>query len=161
MNDSFEIELKDPESTIRFGKVLGSCAGPGQVIALIGELGAGKTTLVKAIARGAGISNDDMVSSPSYTLINEYYGRIPIYHFDLYRLEGAGDIEELGYVEYLEGEGLSLIEWADMAPQMLPPEYLEVKIEITGDESRKISLTAKGDIYKRIVSRLKSRNNAP
>lgn len=128
----------------------------GDMIALSGELGAGKTTFVKALARGLGIPADD-VSSPSYTLVNEYYGRIPMYHFDLYRLEGADDVDDLGFDEYMEGDGLAVVEWADVAPQILPSEYLEIKIMISGEESRDLELKAIGERYVKIVERLRGK----
>lgn len=128
----------------------------GDVIALSGELGAGKTTLVKAMASGVGIPSDD-VNSPSYTLVNEYYGRIPLYHFDLYRLEGADDVDDLGFEEYMEGDGLAVIEWADVAPQILPPEYLQIRLSISGDEEREIKVKGVGNRYARIVERLKDK----
>ena len=160
MEPSSEFTSNDPESTITLGKKLGSFMQRGQIIALSGELGAGKTTLVKAIALGAGIPGDVVVSSPSYTLVNEYYGKMPVYHFDLYRLEGADDIHELGYDEYLEGEGLSLVEWADIAPELLPKEHLKIHITIRSEESRTISLMPLGKQYERIVERLKAQQSA-
>jgi len=101
-----------------------------------------------------GVPSDVVVSSPSYTLVNEYEGRLPLYHFDLYRLEGAHDIFDLGYDEYLEGEGVSLVEWADIAPELLPKEHLEIRIEILGDDERKMIIKARGKNYERILDRL-------
>ena len=137
-----------------FGKKLGATMKAGEVIALCGELGAGKTTLVQAIATGLGISNDVVVCSPSYTLVNEYDGRIPLFHFDLYRLEEAKDINELGFEEYFEGDGLSIIEWADVAPHLLPPDHLKININIIGDDEREIELRSLGQRYKRVVDRI-------
>lgn len=160
MQPSLDFILKDVEKTISLGEKLGTFLQRGQVIALIGELGAGKTTLVKAIAHGLGVPDDVIVSSPSYTLVNEYEGRFPLYHFDLYRLEGANDIHDLGYDEYLEGEGVSLIEWADIAPELLPKEHLEIRIEILGDDERRINLKATGRDYEKILDRLHAKGNS-
>lgn len=156
MNTPFLFVADSLEKTNSFGMELGSFMLAGDMIALSGELGAGKTTFVKALARGLGIPTDD-VSSPSYTLVNEYYGRIPLYHFDLYRLEGADDVDDLGFDEYMEGDGLAVVEWADVAPQILPSEYLEIKIMISGEESRDLELKAIGERYVKIVERLRGK----
>lgn len=154
MEASFDLTLKDLEATISFGKTLGRFMGRGQVLALTGELGAGKTTLVKAIALGVGVAGND-VCSPSYTLVNEYEGRIPLYHFDLYRLEGAEDVSDLGFEEYLEGDGLCVIEWADIAPEILPEDYMKIRIEVAGEAERKFLVSGRGGVYSGIVERLK------
>ena len=154
MHPSLDFILKDVEETKTLGEKIGNSMKSGHVVALIGELGAGKTTLTKAIAHGMGVPSDVVVSSPSYTLVNEYEGRLPLYHFDLYRLEGAHDIFDLGYDEYLEGEGVSLVEWADIAPELLPKEHLEIRIEILGDDERKMIIKARGKNYERILDRL-------
>lgn len=162
MLPTFEFISNNTESTSSFGTALGRFMLKGQVVALSGELGAGKTTLIKAICKGAGIPDDIVVSSPSYTLVNEYDGKIPVYHFDFYRLEGAKDIHELGYDEYLDGDGISLVEWADIAPEIIPPEHLELKIDIRGESERKLTLTARGKSYEKIVDSLlawKEKNN--
>lgn len=156
MSSSLVFTSESAKRTSNFGLILGRSLQRGQVVALKGELGAGKTTLIKAICKGAGIPDDVIVCSPSYTLINEYEGEIPVYHFDLYRLEGAKDIHELGYDEYLEGDGLSLIEWADIAPEILPSEHLAIKIEITGQNEREITLTARGGAYEKCLSKMES-----
>ena len=126
----------------------------GMVLALSGELGAGKTTLVKAIATGLGIDEED-VCSPSYTLINEYEGRLPVYHFDLYRLTDSSELYELGYDDYLEGDGISIVEWADAVADALPGEYLSIRIEIISDDERCFTVTAAGKRYETLVSKLK------
>ncbi len=141
--------------TAAFGRGLGALLEKGMVIALKGELGAGKTTLVKAIANGLGILEED-VCSPSYTLINEYEGRLPVYHFDLYRLTDSSELYELGYDDYLEGEGISIVEWADAVPDALPGEYLSIKIEIVSDDERCFTVTAAGKRYETLVAELKT-----
>ena len=119
-----------------------------------GELGAGKTTFVKGLAAGLGVPDEAAVCSPSYTLVNEYGGRIPLFHFDLYRLEGADDIHELGYEEYLEGEGVCVMEWSDIAPGLLPPRYLDIRIAIVSENERTFSLRGAGEEYGHILKRL-------
>ena len=154
MNTPFLFVADSVEKTNSLGRELGSVMRAGDMIALSGELGAGKTTFVKALATGLGISEDD-VSSPSYTLLNEYDGRIPMYHFDLYRLEGADDVDDLGFDEYMDGDGLAVVEWADVAPQILPSEYLEIKIMIKGKESRNLELKGIGERYVKLVEHLR------
>ena len=107
---------------------IGGQLNPGDVVALIGDLGVGKTCLTQGIARGAGVYQDQTVNSPSYILINEYEGKIPIYHIDLYRLERLEDIIALGLEEYLDGDGICVIEWADRMSELLPENHIQVKI---------------------------------
>ena len=138
--------------TEAFGRRLGTRLFPGVVIALVGPLGAGKTHLVRAVAEGLGIANPDIVSSPTFVLIQEYAARLPIYHFDAYRLSNARDFADLGVHEYYEGDGVCLIEWADKVRDVLPAEYLEIRISITGEESRRMELIARGEQYEALAS---------
>lgn len=153
MESSFSLTVENLDQTLLIGEKTGGLMKAGHVIALSGELGAGKTTLVKAIAGSFDIPAET-VCSPSYTIVNEYEGSIPLYHFDLYRLEGADDIGELGFEEYFEGNGLSIVEWADVAPQSLPDERLEIQITISGDDRRRFDISGVGDEYVRIVKEL-------
>ena len=137
-----------------FGRSLGALLEKGMVLALNGELGAGKTTLVKAIAGELGVPEED-VRSPSYTLVNEYDGRLPVYHFDLYRLSDSSELYDLGYDEYIEGEGVSIVEWANAIPDALPGEYLSIDIEIISDEKREFTITAAGKRYEIFLAKLK------
>ena len=121
-----------PEETQEIGVEIGRQLNPGDVVALIGDLGVGKTCLTQGIARGAGVYQDQTVNSPSYILINEYAGKIPVYHIDLYRLERLEDIIALGLEEYLEGDGICVIEWADRMGELLPENYIQVSI--TGED---------------------------
>jgi tRNA threonylcarbamoyladenosine biosynthesis protein TsaE len=114
------------------------------VVALIGDLGAGKTCLTQGIARGVGIFTDQVVNSPSYTLINEYEGAIPVYHIDLYRLEHHGEIVELGLEEYLEGDGICIIEWADRMLELLPEHHIRLQIRWEDEFTRTIELRCSG-----------------
>ena len=135
------IITRSPEETRTVGENLGSCVRPGAVIALSGDLGSGKTCLVQGLARGLGVPEECYVTSPSYTLINEYPGRCPLFHADLYRLNHAADLEDIGLYDMIwDGAGVAAIEWAGMLDKTLFSEYLEIHIEIQEDDSRKISV---------------------
>lgn len=129
-NKNFKTE--SPEETRTLGEKLGKTLKQGDVIALIGDLGTGKTCLTQGIARGVGIASDETVSSPSYILINEYNGTVPIYHIDLYRLENSEEIAELGLSEYVEGDGICIIEWAERMAAALPDTCIKIRITLTG-----------------------------
>lgn len=126
-----------PDETYELGRGLGLYLVPGDVVALIGELGSGKTCLIQGIC--AGLDIDEDVTSPTFTLINQYRGRAPVYHFDLFRLDRAEALLDLGYEEYVYGEGICLIEWADKFSQLLPDSYIELRLEIVDHEQRKIT----------------------
>lgn len=135
---------------IELGRVLGSILKAKDVIALEGDLGAGKTTLTKGIAKGLGITR--VVNSPTFTIVKEYQGRLPLYHMDVYRLEDSD--EDIGFDEYFYGEGITIIEWAHLVQEYLPPERLT--IHITYEESgRKLILDPIGDRYHEICEELK------
>ena len=129
-----------PEETQEIGARIGSQLGSGDVVALIGDLGAGKTCLTQGIARGVGLYQDQTVNSPSYILINEYEGKIPIYHIDLYRLERLEDIVALGLEDYLEGDGICVIEWADRMSELLPESHIQVIITAEDEFTRTVEL---------------------
>ncbi|RKU38308.1 tRNA (adenosine(37)-N6)-threonylcarbamoyltransferase complex ATPase subunit type 1 TsaE [Candidatus Poribacteria bacterium] len=127
-NEIFTTE--SPHETQALGEKLGQTLKQGDVIALIGDLGTGKTCLTQGIARGIGIAPNEIVSSPSYILINEYNGTIPIYHIDLYRLENSEEIAELGLSEYVEGDGICIIEWAERMADALPDTCIKIHITL-------------------------------
>lgn len=127
-NQTFKTE--NPEETQTLGEKLGKTLKRGDVIALVGDLGTGKTCLTQGIARGVGIASDEVVNSPSYILINEYNGAIPIYHIDLYRLEKSEEIAELGLSEYIEGDGICIIEWAERMSDLLPDTCIKIHITL-------------------------------
>ena len=124
------IITESPDETQALGEKLGKTLKRGDVIALIGDLGTGKTCLTQGIARGVGIAPNEIVSSPSYILINEYNGAIPIYHIDLYRLENSEEIAELGLSEYVEGDGICIIEWAERMADTLPDTSIKIHITL-------------------------------
>ena len=128
-NRNANFKTESPEETQALGEKIGKTLKRGDVIALIGDLGTGKTCLTQGIARGVGIAPNEIVSSPSYILINEYNGTVPIYHIDLYRLENGEEIAELGLSEYVEGDGICIIEWAERMADALPDSC--IKIDIT------------------------------
>lgn len=126
-------------------------------MALVGELGAGKTRLISGLAQGAGVQKSDYVSSPSFTLINEYRGKIPFYHIDLYRLEKEQDAEELGLEEYFYGDGITALEWADRIPSLLPIGVLLIHVRYSGKKTRTIEMTGQGQRYEELITEIESR----
>jgi len=139
------IDTESPEETLALGRRIGQAAEAGDCLALVGELGSGKTHLAKGLAEGLGAAAAREVTSPSFVLCREYRdGRIPFYHLDAYRLTGARDLEGIGAEEMLEGDGLAALEWADRAPQVLPKDHLQIRFEVTGERSRRLTLTPHG-----------------
>lgn len=128
---------------------------PGDTLLLQGELGAGKTTLVQAIAHGLGVGEDQYVSSPSFGLLHEYFGSLPIYHMDLYRLEDEDEVEAAGLNEYLEGEGVCCIEWPDRLGMFTPKEFLEVELLYSGADTRSLEFKAHGKTWLERLSELR------
>lgn len=131
------IYMKNEAETVGFGIELGQNAKPGTVIALTGDLGAGKTTLTKSIAKGLGI--EDVITSPTFTIVKEYEtGRLPLYHFDVYRIGDIDEMYELGYEEYFFGQGVCVVEWADLIDEIMPEETLRINIEYGEKEGERI-----------------------
>lgn len=129
------------EETRAVGAILGQQSQQGDIIALMGDLGTGKTTLTQGMARGLSVPEEYYVTSPTFTLINEYPGRLPLYHFDVYRLAGAGELEEMGYEEYFYGRGVVVIEWAEKLVDILPEGALRIHFTRISDEKRKIEIS--------------------
>lgn len=142
------------DETAGVGAKVGALLRAGDVICLYGNLGAGKTRFAKGVALGLGVK--DPVTSPTFTLINEYQGRLPFYHMDAYRLEDPLEMEELGCEEYFYGDGVTVVEWADRAPETLPEERLDITIKRRpeGEDYREITLTPRGEKYRRLVEEL-------
>ncbi|HLN33239.1 MAG TPA: tRNA (adenosine(37)-N6)-threonylcarbamoyltransferase complex ATPase subunit type 1 TsaE [Gemmataceae bacterium] len=149
------IEVASAAETTALGKRLASVLFPGAVIALVGQLGAGKTFLVRAIAEGLGIADSRVVTSPTFVLIQEYGASLPMYHFDAYRLLTQAEFVDLGVHEYFEGRGVSFVEWADRVEGCLPLDHLRVTLEITGPETRRIELKAFGERYAAILEKFR------
>lgn len=127
-----------PEETISLGEALARGLEDGDLVALIGELGSGKTVFVKGLAKGLGVGDYLYVNSPSFVVLKEYKGKKDLYHFDVYRLEGKSFEETLDYEKYFYASGITVVEWADKITRILPEEYLEVNIEYGKDESERI-----------------------
>lgn len=137
------------EETRALGVYLGRHACGGDIIACCGPLGAGKTTLVQGFAEGLGISSAVYVRSPTFTLVNEYQGSLPLYHFDFYRLESPDEVWDLGLEEYLDSESVVIVEWADKFPILFSDSPLQVHIEIAAPERRTVQCTSDNNTYAR------------
>ena len=160
----FSTVTQNPEATKQVGENLGQNLSPGSIVALTGELGSGKTTLVQGIGEGLRIKS--LIKSPSFVIINEYDGPLPLYHFDLYRLNNAQEILSLGYEEYFyEKRGVVVIEWAKKMKDFLPKEYLEINLKIVNPvrksffngvnlSKRKISGQAYGASYREVIKKM-------
>jgi tRNA threonylcarbamoyladenosine biosynthesis protein TsaE len=151
MPSSRTFEIGDLAETEAFGRRLGEQLFPGAVVALLGRLGAGKTHLTRAIAEGLGVRNPAAVNSPTFVLIQEYPARLPVYHFDAYRLSGAREFAELGVEEYFGGDGVCVIEWADKVEAALPREHLRIEIEVVDENRRRFTMTGVGERNESIV----------
>lgn len=147
---------KSPSETRRLGRGIGKLLRPGDVVALVGELGTGKTQLIKGLASGIGVKRSSYLTSPSFVLVNEYGGKIPFYHIDLFRLKDEREVEGLGLEEYLQGNGITAIEWADKIPSSLPKELLWIYLYYTGKQTRSIELIPKGERYEKLLKILSS-----
>ena len=137
------------EETRALGVCLGRLARVGDVISCAGPLGAGKTTLVQGFAEGLGIGSAVYVRSPTFTLVNEYQGSVPLYHFDFYRLANPDDVWNLGFEEYLESGGVVIIEWADKFPSLFSAPPLQIRLEIAPSDHRTVQCTSQDDTYAR------------
>jgi len=153
---SWQFDARSEADTETLGAAMAGVLEPGGVIALVGDLGAGKTRLVQAVAAGLGVDRR-AVKSPTFVLLQEYEGRLPIYHFDTYRLANTDEFLELGADEILTAEGICLIEWADRVTDVLPADRLTIEIEVTGPQARTFCFTATGQKSRAIVSRLSER----
>lgn len=131
---------KSIEDTLLAGEKLAAGLKRGDVVALLGNLGAGKTVFTKGIAKGLGVKDVRYVNSPTFVIIKEYEGRIPLYHLDVYRLDHPAFLDSESYEEYLYGNGVTVIEWADKIVRLLPRKYTEVKLSVIGETSRKIEI---------------------
>lgn len=131
------IVMENEEAVRKFGRELGAAAEAGSVIALTGDLGAGKTTLTKAIAEGLGVK--EIITSPTFNIIKQYgSGRLPLYHFDVYRITDPDEMYELGYEEYFYGEGVCVVEWADMIDELIPEDAVRIDIGYGEREGERI-----------------------
>jgi len=148
-----ELISHSAEQTQKFGVSIGEVALPGDIFLLVGGLGVGKTCLTQGIAWGLGIK--EYAVSPSFVLVRELYGRLPLYHVDLYRLDRIEEILELGLDEYLYGSGVCVVEWAEKGLAMLPAEHLLIQISYLSDTERSFQLKPSGQRYREILEQLK------
>jgi tRNA threonylcarbamoyladenosine biosynthesis protein TsaE len=149
------LDLPDLAATAALGRRLGQELFTGAVVALVGPLGAGKTHLVRAIAEGLEVPDSRVVTSPTFMLIQEYQGRLPLYHFDAYRLRGEGEFADLGAHEYFAGDGVCLVEWADRVAGLLPADHLHITLTITGATARQARVEGRGERYRALAERLR------
>jgi tRNA threonylcarbamoyladenosine biosynthesis protein TsaE len=147
---TYQFRSEQPEQTRDFAKRLAVLLQPGDVIALEGDLGAGKTTFTKGLAEGLGITRN--VNSPTFTIIKEYQGRIPLYHMDVYRVEDA--FEDLGFEEYFEGNGVTVVEWAHLIDAQLPEELLLLQLFLEENGARRIVAEPKGVRYEELCKEI-------
>ena len=138
MPPATELQSASPEETERAGETLAARLRPGSVVALVGELGAGKTCFIRGLVRGLGVNQT--VSSPTFVLVNEYRGRLPVFHVDAYRTESLAELLDLGLDEYIGGDGVTVVEWADKLPALLPAHTIWVHLMGLGDEPRTINI---------------------
>lgn len=141
--EKLQLQLNNSNETLKLGEIIGKSLNPGSIIALVGDLGAGKTVLVKGIAKGLGIEEEP--NSPTFVIMNSYEGRLPLYHFDLYRLSDEDELVGIGYDEFFFGDGVCAVEWADRIGEIFPENTIEIKIEIPESEvenSEKIRLVS-------------------
>ena len=150
---SLELVSRSPEQTQALGTRIGQLAQPGDVFLLVGELGAGKTCLTQGIAWGLGI--EEYAMSPSFVIMRELYGRLPLYHIDLYRLDRIEESMDLGLDDYLYGSGVCVVEWAEKALSILPGERLLIRISYLSDTERSFEMEPSGQRYLEVVAQLR------
>ena len=139
MRNTSHIVSRSAEETLRIGTELGERLQPGDALLLTGDLGAGKTTLTQGIAMGLGVA--ERPRSPTFVMATEYRGRLPLYHMDLYRVDELAELSDLGLDEYLNGDGVTVVEWADRAPHAFPPHGLWIELAAANEETRDITVT--------------------
>lgn len=145
---------ESPQDTLRLGSLIAKNLKPSDIICLFGDLGSGKTVLTKGLGKGLGIKSTS-INSPSFVLIRQYSGgRLPLYHFDLYRLNRPLDIWYLGYEEYLSERGVVVIEWADRLRDLTPREFLKIELSLKGNQKRLLEFNAFGRRYKELLRRI-------
>ena len=140
------------KETMDIGYKLGTLIKKGDIVCLEGQLGTGKTAFTKGVAQALGIA--EHITSPTFTIVNEYMGRVPLYHFDVYRIPDPDELFEIGFDEYLDGRGIIIIEWANLIKEILPSDYITVKIEKCPNcdlNTRNITIDCNGEKYKNII----------
>ena len=150
----YSVITSSPEQTWRIGEMLGALLGPGDIVCLYGDLGAGKTSLSYGIALGLEVK-EQYITSPTFTFVNEYEGRVPFYHIDLYRLNDPDELENIGFEEYIDSDGVTVVEWAERAEDELPEERLSVYLHSVNENSREVGFLAEGERYQKLLDALK------
>lgn len=155
--NSFTTLSSSEIQTRNWGKRLGKLLRGGEIVGLTGELGSGKTCFARGVAEGLDVGKEAWIRSPTFTLINEYDGRLPMYHIDLYRIGNARELEELNLREYLFSGGVSVVEWFEHLPEREVDEWLEVSFAYADGNARRLTFTAHGGQYKEIIEALRVR----
>ena len=153
--ESYTFKIKTLSETENLGLILGGNARAGFIYCLDGDLGSGKTTLTQAIARGMKLSDGEYISSPSFAIMHEYHGEIPLYHMDFYRLYSSDDVLALGFDEYFFKKGLTVIEWSKRAEDILPDDILTLDVKFSPENIRIITISA-SDRYSSLLSKIKN-----
>src|SRR5262245_3474029 len=148
-----KLTSKNPQDTLELARKIAKQLKKGAIVCLHGDLGAGKTTFVKGMVKALGVE-ENAVTSPTFVLMNIYEGKLPLYHFDLYRLENADDIMQIGYEEFLYGEGISVIEWAERLKELYPKEYVKIELRHKSAREREIVLETRGRPYESILKKI-------
>jgi tRNA threonylcarbamoyladenosine biosynthesis protein TsaE len=151
---SWTVLSRSERQTKAWGNSLGKLLQGGEIIGLVGELGTGKTSFVRGLAEGLDVGPQAWIRSPTFTLINEYHGRLPVYHIDLYRIENANELDSLNLREYLYSGGVSIIEWFERLPPNEVDEFLEVKFVHAGQSRRELTFISRGERHDEIVNSL-------
>lgn len=146
------IVTRSTEATQELGRRLGRRLGPGDFVALVGDLGAGKTTFAQGLLQGLGVGRPG--GSPTFTILVEYEGRLPVYHFDVYRLRSPDELEDIGYADYFYGAGVAVVEWADRVRELWPAEYLLVELTLEPGGEHSLVFRAEGERCRRLVEGL-------
>ncbi|HEY7164189.1 MAG TPA: tRNA (adenosine(37)-N6)-threonylcarbamoyltransferase complex ATPase subunit type 1 TsaE [Candidatus Binatia bacterium] len=154
---SWTVLSRSARQTKAWGNSLGKLLQGGEIIGLVGELGAGKTSFVRGLAEGLEVGPEAWIRSPTFTLINEYHGRLPVYHIDLYRIAGANELDSLNLREYLYSGGVSVIEWFERLPADEVDEFLRLHIVHAGKSQRELTFVGHGARYEKVVETLKAR----
>ena len=154
---TYQISSSSVDETQRLGQTIGEMLHKRILLALSGDLGSGKTTFIQGLAKGVGVPDDCYITSPTYTLINEYPGRLPLFHVDLYRIGRPEEVEEIGVLDVIRENGVTAIEWAEKIMDDLPPERIDLDFNIAEKETRRIVITAYGSEAQAVVLQVKQR----
>ena len=154
---SLELISHSPDDTLKIGTDIGELASGGDIFLLVGSLGTGKTCLTQGIARGLGIT--EHTPSPSFVLVRQFYGRLPLYHIDLYRLDNINEIADLGLDDYLYSDGVCVIEWAEKGVSLLPQEHLMIVMSYLGDTERRLVFKPGSQRYREMMTELRADND--